>query len=220
MSDEINSHKNSRMRVCGVCFRKPKHFQIISPVILQLIKDIFYNNYSLDDNSLPLICCTSCVNALKAIHSGKSNRKLPEFDYGSLVIPRSTINTRSKVVEICYCTICKIAKLYGLDAYQNMKSKKAGRPSQTCKKIPTKIKRCSLCHSDLGKGKSHVGTKNTAQENFVDMIVKQTEKTQKKVTSKMLNTILIDKKLSGRGCSVSLATDGPPKQLIVGKIGQ
>ena len=85
MSDRINRHGKNRMLVCGVCFRKPRHSQMISPLVHQLIKTHYYKDYSLDDISLPLVCCKSCVKALKSIDSGKGNRKLPDFAFGSLI---------------------------------------------------------------------------------------------------------------------------------------
>ena len=81
MSTRSAHHERSRISVCGVCFRKPKDHQKISPMILELIKKHCYTDYSLDDLSLPLIVCKSCAKTLKVVDSDKPNRKVPGYDY-------------------------------------------------------------------------------------------------------------------------------------------
>ena len=61
------SHEEFRRKVCGVCLRKPKTHQNISPAVLHLIQKHHYTEYSLEDEFLPLICCMGCVSSLKAI---------------------------------------------------------------------------------------------------------------------------------------------------------
>ena len=60
-------------------------FQTISPLVLNLIWKHILKEYSLEDTSLPLIICMSCVQTLKSIESGKVDRKLPDVDYSELV---------------------------------------------------------------------------------------------------------------------------------------
>ena len=67
MPTYASSHLEFRKLVCGVCLRKEKHTQAITPTILALIKEHHYDDYSLQDGFLPLIACKSCVASLKAI---------------------------------------------------------------------------------------------------------------------------------------------------------
>ena len=61
------SHKEFREVVCGVCLRKPKLSQKVTPIVLSLIKKHYWENYCLDDDFFPLIACKSCVATLKTI---------------------------------------------------------------------------------------------------------------------------------------------------------
>ena len=67
MPHHASSHLECRKLVCGVCLRKEKHTQAITPTVLALIKEHHYDDYSLQDDFLPLIACKSCVATLKAI---------------------------------------------------------------------------------------------------------------------------------------------------------
>ena len=98
MNSKSEAHEQNRVKVCGVCFRKPKSkmFQKISPFILNLIWKHSFNDYSLEDTSLQVIICLSCTQTIKVIDSGKVDRKLPAVDYNELVKPQ-TVSTTSTV---------------------------------------------------------------------------------------------------------------------------
>ena len=107
MSLRESFHEKSRRVVCGVCFTKPKSKQSISPIVLSLIQKYCKEDYSLDLDYLPTVICKSCVNCLKALESGSTNRKLMVIDYTSLIKPMPV--TRSGDSEKCHCSICEIA---------------------------------------------------------------------------------------------------------------
>ena len=125
------THSDCRKLVCGVCLRKGKHTQSITPSILELIREHHFEDYSLEQEYLPMIVCKSCVISLKVVNTDKENskRKLPEVTYGDLEKPRE-VNTRSTDNTACQCTICKIGRLSGLDyqRYENEMRLKPGRP--------------------------------------------------------------------------------------------
>ena len=114
MSDSSDQHEANRSKVCGLCFRKPKNHQRITPMILNLIQKIVFDQYSLEDSYLPLIVCKSCVASLKVMDSDKANRALPDVDYAGLAKPK-TLNTRSSSGEKCCCSGCVIARMNGLE---------------------------------------------------------------------------------------------------------
>ena len=131
MSSKEECHERSRGKVCGACLRKPKHYQKISTQVLILIQKHCFTDYNLQDISLPLIICKSCVKSLTVIDGGATNRKVPSVDYEGLVKPKA-ITTRATVSEKCYCSICEIARMNGPEylQYERRMRDKPGRPSQ------------------------------------------------------------------------------------------
>ena len=218
MSSKTDSHEQSREKVCGVCFRKPKQYQKISPLVLHLIKKHSYKDYSLQDTYLPVICCMSCVCALKVIESGKDGRNLPDIDYTDLKKPQA-VNTRSAVSEKCCCSICAVARLNGHEykEYEKTRRAKPGRPREKEKGTSVTVQHCSDCHSEIGPGKPHECTRTVTQENLVELIRNHSEKTQEQVTSKILDAICQEKGVSKEGGSTMLATKGLPKLVTIGK---
>ena len=67
MPHTAKTHNEFRDIVCGVCLRKPKLFQKITPLVLSLIQKYHWKNYCLDDDFCPLIACKSCVATMKAV---------------------------------------------------------------------------------------------------------------------------------------------------------
>ena len=121
MASRAKIHDRSRTKVCGVCFRKPKQFNKISEYTLNLIRKYVYEEYSLDDPSLPIIICTSCIKTVTVIESGNSDRKLPDIDYTSLTKP-PRVDTRSGDYEKCSCSVCTIARMNGPEYTRHEKS--------------------------------------------------------------------------------------------------
>ena len=89
MSSRIERHEQNRGKVCGLCLRKPKQIQKISVSVLNLIQKHSYEDYSLEDTSLPVVICTSCVKTLQVIDEGKDDRKLPDVEYSELTKPQA-----------------------------------------------------------------------------------------------------------------------------------
>ena len=199
-------HEQSRKRVCGVCFRKPKNYQSISPLVLDLINKHSYKDYSIEDISLPTIVCMSCVKTLKVIDSDKVNRKLPDIDYMSLVKPKN-VNTRSSENEKCCCSICTIARLNGREylEYEKGQREKQGRPTQKMTTASTSKQICSVYFSEIGHGIPHECTNRVTQENLIGLIQTQSEKSQEQITSKMLEVISEEKGVSKQGGPTMLA---------------
>ena len=171
-------HQNSRMCICGVCFRKSKYIQKITPLILTLIQKHKYNNYSLEDQALPLVICKLCANVIKVVDSDQPNRKLPDFDYDSLVKP-TIVNTRLGDKEKCHCTICDIFQLNGhkFKNYAKSQRSKPGRPAEKVSESCYPISQCSSCHSEMGSGKVHECTRAARHDNLVYLVRCQSEKT-------------------------------------------
>ena len=129
MSSRAEFHEKCRSKVCGVCLRKPKQFNKISEYTLSLIRKHVYESYSLEDESFPLIICTSCIKTVSVIVSGDSGRKLPDIDYAGLTKPPSK-DTRSGSSEKCACSVCIIARMNASEYRAHEKSIRdnPGRP--------------------------------------------------------------------------------------------
>ena len=74
MPSTKKSHEEFRLLVCGICWRKPKDLQTITPVVLDLIRRFCWSEYELEDKALPLAACKSCVKALKVIEQVTKNK--------------------------------------------------------------------------------------------------------------------------------------------------
>ena len=109
MPNKALTHSEFRKLVCGVCLRKEKHTQSITPNILALIREHHYEEYSLEQEHLPVIVCKSCVMTLKAQSKDQENarRKLPQVTYDDLQKPRKVI-TRSADNTACQCLFAKL----------------------------------------------------------------------------------------------------------------
>ena len=131
MATRVEDHEKSRVRVCGICFGKPKPKQHvkITETRLSLIKQYIYDDYSLDDISLPLIMCTSCLKTIKVMESGNVDRKIPDIDYKGMSKPPA-VNTRSGLSEKCCCSLCTIVRMNGSEylAHEKSMRDKPGRP--------------------------------------------------------------------------------------------
>ena len=179
--------------VCGVCFRKSKHHQRITPTVLALIQKHGYKDYSIDDPSLPYIICKSCAKTLKVLDSENPNRKLPYFDYGGLVKP-ALVNTRLADSDKCQCTICNISRLNENELQKHEKTQRnnPGRAAEKVYEISYSITQCSNCHSEIGRGRPKDCTRTARQDNLLDLVRNHSGKTQEQLASKLLDAIYED----------------------------
>ena len=131
----------------------------------------------------------------------------------------SAVNTRSRENEACGCTICIIGKMCGAEYvnYEKKQRENAGRPRLKEEEICVAVTSCSYCHSQVGQGLPHDCTRTDMQDNLFDMIRCHSSKTQEQVTSKLLDTLFLEKGVSKQGGVAHLATKGTPKPVTVGK---
>lgn len=103
------THDENRSKVCIVCFEKGSYD--ITATVLQRIKDLFIENYELEDECYPTSICGRCRATLSDISSGKKHHSaLPEvFDF-SKILPEYVRSTRSSPIRLCNCEICQVAR--------------------------------------------------------------------------------------------------------------
>ena len=73
MPNKKKGHEDFRRAICGICWRKPKDLQSISPAVLSLIKTHCYPEYDLANKALPLSACKSFVRTVKIVDKVKVN---------------------------------------------------------------------------------------------------------------------------------------------------
>ena len=128
------------------------------------------------------------------------------------------MNTRLADSDKCQCTIFNISRLIGNEFQKHEKAQRnnPGRPAEKVHEISSSITQYSNCHSEIGCGRPHEGTRMARQDNLVDLVRNHSRKTQEHVASKLLDAIYEDKGVSKQGGSTLLATKGQTKLVTVG----
>ena len=120
----------------------------------------------------------------------------------------------------CSCHICDVGRMNGQEyvQYVNSVTNRPGAPSKKgdANSIPSQIKVCSQCLSEISAGKEHKCTHTTNQQNLVKLLSQSSPTTQQKVTTKSLDN-LYEMKGVKKGETVQLTTMGRDIQVTLGK---
>ena len=170
-------------KICGLCYKKSKNLQNITPTILDLIKNHHYANYNVCDGDFATVLYDSCRRALRDIASSskkneQSKRKLPLPKYETMKRSRST---RSNSDGYC-CGWCDVWRKYGGPHNHYMKvNTHIGRPVETPPPPPPEArKKCDVCHSEMKRGLKHVCSIRTMEENMQHMLNAIPEKSRQR----------------------------------------
>ena len=160
-------------------------------------------------------------------------RKLLRPAYENLV-PPVVYSTRAKDSELCQCTVCDIARVKTKPGNINyLTSQGKGLPPQFHQLLfpsepltppnslatPGTTKRCDLCGSIVGKGRSHKCNKVTARTNTLGLIRTMSLKSKERTTRDALMTIFEEKgvtKSPKSGSKTTLATGGRRVNIVYG----
>lgn len=198
-------HFQARHKVCVVCYKKAD--RTLSSIYVGVIRDNILENYSLENPDLPCGICNSCRIIVSQYKCGNTKRPLPvASDYN----PGTRVMTRSQTA--CECNICCVARSNGLDA-KSLKKRK-GRPTSTCTPVPSKVKICPNCYSQVYQGCNHSEHHCKSQKQKLENIssnVLSDDKTKQQVTSMVLKD-LCQKQSSS---TVQLQTFGTPLQVAL-----
>ena len=91
MPNRALTHKEVLKKLCGVCRRKQKGLENISPTYLGLIKKYHHADYDLTSGKFPQVICPGCKAVLRDGRRSEENgtcpkRKLPENEYTLMVL--------------------------------------------------------------------------------------------------------------------------------------
>ena len=213
------THKESRSAVCGVCFKK----QGLRPVTsnqLEQLRNLVDREYSLENTSYPNVLCKSCALALSLYTAcpEKPGRKLLKPRYKNIRPPPP--ETRATADQPCPCTVCEIAsckilpgQLHGGKTFLPEKywaiifpDEPYTGPNQSTTAPYSVESRCSICHSVIGKGRSHKCSKTQMQNNLLQLVKQKSLKSNEKIGGNVLKNIFDEKLVTRRGGTVFLST--------------
>ena len=91
MPNRALTHEEVLKKLCGVCRRKQKGLENISPTYLGLIKKYHHADYDLTSGKFPQVICPGCKAVLRDGRRSEENgtcpkRKLPENEYTLMVL--------------------------------------------------------------------------------------------------------------------------------------
>lgn len=154
------THEENRSKVCVLCLKKSNLRQISEKTVL-LVKNRFLPDIDVRSGYYPKQICCRCSFAIN------ENQNVEVHKYKNF----QRVSTRSGM--LCKCDVCVAARvtLTQFGGYQINNSKKRGRPSvsENSKKVRT-AKLCTICYSELSKGKRHSCTRVERQQNLLQMV--------------------------------------------------
>ena len=178
-----STHKECLQKVCLICFNKcGKDNRCITDRQYNLISEFVFHGFDRDDWRLPTVICGTCRLVLGEYANGKFTRKLSVYDHSE--VGRHQYHTRSRYTN-CDCLVCTISKTNASVSSKNSRltniKPNPGRPStqeKSSSSRPTSLKLCSLCLSDIGRGKPHNCSRSGALTN-VKQLLNSAEKNKK-----------------------------------------
>ena len=152
MPNKKSDHETCRQMVCAVCWCESgqKASRGVSVTMEAAIKSHLVSSYSRTDPRFPSGLCSGCTAILFEWIKGLENpRPLPVAEKYDAVIP---IMTRSS--PQCTCSICKLARMNGLEWKRFSVSKKEhDKPPPISKNSGDRL--CPTCFSRIYRGSKH-----------------------------------------------------------------
>jgi hypothetical protein len=195
------THEESRSAVCGVCFKK-QGLRPITDTQLGQLRNLVDISYCLTNINYQKVLCKTCGLALTAhtAHPEKPGRRLIKPHYKNLRAPPP--ETRATVSQACPCTVCEIAAsslvpgkftgpaLLGEEYWTLLFPDEPYPAHKKSTSAPSPVEsRCALCHSVVGKGRSHKCSKIQMQENLHKLVIQKSMKSKEKIGGKVLKNI-------------------------------
>ena len=226
-------HQSSRGAICACCGRKPE-LRAVTGETAKLISTVI-PNYSSYHPQYPTSICNSCRLYLVAQSqdSAQTRRKKPQLiDYENL-FPRSSRSTGNLIINRtgarCDCPICDLARLSVFNpkkpgaggdyqAWNKQQSNPVGKKQKIEPDVPETMKVCAKCWSEIGRGKNHICSKSSKQQNLTMRVRQSSVNSKEKVVCNSLKNIANEQNVSTRGGSVTLQSGGPNKLSV--KVGK
>ena len=223
MPNRALTHEEVLKKLCGVCRRKQKGLENISPTYLGLIKKYHHADYDLTSGKFPQVICPGCKAVLRDGRRSEENgtcpkRKLPENEYTLMVL-----DTRvSRSETSCQCSWCNIWRLNGegkdYKHYSELVRDPPGQPRKYEATPEPEVKNiCQGCGGERKQGVRHTCNVSTLENNTVKVLESMPSTSQQRVTSRCLDNIREEKGI-GKNGTMQVKTRGPnPKTITFGK---
>ena len=217
------THEQVLKKLCGVCRRKQKSLENISPTYLGLIQKFHHAGYDLTNGMFPTVICPGCKKILRDGRSSEltgtvPKRTLPENEYSLM-----NLDTRvSRSETNCQCSWCGIWRLNGEGGdYKDFSELVRDPPGQPRKYEATpepEVKNiCQGCGGERKQGVRHTCNVSTLENNTVKVLESMPSTSQQRVTSRCLDNIREEKGI-GKNGTMQVKTRGPnPKTITFGK---
>ena len=218
------THEEVLKKICGVCRRKGKNLENISPTYLGLIQNFHHKSYDLNSGQFPSVICPSCKASLREVRNSKKDgtvakRKLPENQYELMVLDT---RSSSRFETSCQCTWCSIWRLNGegrdYKLFSEVVREKAGQPRKYEASPEPEVKNiCQGCGGERKQGVRHTCTVFTLENNTMKVIEGMPSTSQQRVTARSIDNIREEQGISKTG-TMEIKTRGPnPKIITCGK---
>lgn len=194
------SHEDALKVVCATCLNKApniKKVKLISKTIEKKIKEII-PSFSISDNRLPKILCSSCYIKLCSGALEKEN-----------VVKYSELNIRLKRSEIkCSCAICEVSRSKGSSPSKlSINKNVVGRPSSAVPRLKN-LKICAKCNAEIVRFKRHLCNLSNKVSNTLQLANGCEEQVSSKyllsITKKNNNNSIVLNKGRGRSLLVNV----------------
>ena len=219
MPNRALTHEEVLKKICGVCRRKQKKLENISPTYLGLIKKYHHADYDLASGKFPEVICPGCKAVLRDGRSSEENgsspkRKLPENEYDSMVL--DTRVTRSETS--CQCSWCIIWSLNGMGRdykrFAEVVRDPPGQPRKHKAAPEPEVKNiCQGCGGERKQGVRHTCNVSTLENNTARALEAMPSQSQQRVTARSLDNIREQKGI-GKNGTMELKTRGPNQKTI------
>lgn len=202
--------------LCAICCSKPnaKDIRILKKENEEDIKKI---QPDYDMSIHPIGICGTCRIALNATKKDETQTKLrfkKLFDYSEAETAKP--RTRNNPSSDCQCDFCKFARLRGQEAI-NWNESRNNQKKNTATTSDT-IKICQKCWTEIARGKKHICQTKTKKDNIEKMVRKSSVRTQHKLASSSIDSLVEEQGISKDGGKLKIKTGGSkPLELSVGK---
>ena len=134
---------------------------------------------------------------------------IPKVKYKKLTPPHPV--TRQSLGDPCDCSVCELARCTLHQQTQVLLDTYLEPPPVSPTIVPTVIKICTLCRSEIGSGKPHTCNKTSFRVNTLKYVKQKSVNTRGRLTSDLVKDQFEEQGATRRGGTVALPGGGPSK---------
>ena len=217
------THEQVLKKICGVCRRKQKSLENISPTYLSLIQKFHHAGYDLTNGMFPTVICPGCKKILRDGRSSELTGSVPKRNLPENMYSLMSLDTRvSRSETNCQCSWCGIWRLNGMGGdykdFSELVRDAPGQPRKYEAIPPPEVKNiCQGCGGERKRGVRHTCNVSTLENNAARVLQSMPSTSQQRVTARSLDYIREELGV-GKNGTMELKTMGPnPKTINFGK---